>query len=77
MVPADNWLLNVLQAIEDHHWSYIAWDLHPSAGPSLVSDWNYTPSVRYGVFVKQALAGILPAYTPPPAPNPPAGRVGQ
>ena len=77
VVPADNWLLHVLQAIEDHHWSYIAWDLHPSAGPSLVSDWNYTPSVRYGVFVKQALAGILPAYTPPPAPNPPAGRVGQ
>jgi hypothetical protein len=65
--PADNWLLHVLQAIDDHQWSYTAWDLHPAAGPVLISDWNYTPSPRYGVFVKQALAGTLPVYTPPPA----------
>jgi hypothetical protein len=66
-VPADNWLLHVLQAIDDHQWSYTAWDMHPSAGPRLISDWNYTPSQRYGVFVKQALAGTLPSYTPPAA----------
>jgi endoglucanase len=64
-VPDDNWLLHVLQAIEDHQWSYTAWDLHPRAGPRLLSDWNYTPSPRFGVFVKQALDGTLPAYTPP------------
>ncbi len=67
-VPADNWLLHVLQAIDDHQWSYTAWDLHPAAGPALISDWNYTPSPRYGVFVKLALAGTLPAYTPPNQP---------
>jgi hypothetical protein len=66
-VPADNWLLHVLQAIEDHQWSYTAWDLHPAAGPTLISDWNYTPSPRFGVFVKEALAGTLPVYIPPPA----------
>jgi hypothetical protein len=66
-VPDDNWLLHVLQAIEDHQWSYTAWDLHRAAGPTLILDWNYTPSPRFGVFVKQALAGTLPAYTPPPA----------
>jgi hypothetical protein len=66
--PADNWLLHVLQAIEDHQWSYTAWDLHPAAGPTLISDWNYTPSPRYGVFVKEALAGTLPVYTPPARP---------
>ena len=64
-VPEDNWLLHVLQAIQEHQWSYTAWDLHRSAGPTLISDWNYTPSPRFGVFVKQALAGTLPAYTPP------------
>jgi endoglucanase len=63
--PADNWLLHVLQAINDHQWSYTAWDLHPHAGPTLLSDWNYTPSPRFGVFVKQALDGTLPPYTPP------------
>jgi endoglucanase len=70
VMPADNWLLHVLQAIEDHQWSYTAWDLHPAAGPTLISDWNYTPSPRFGVFVKQALAGTLPAYTPPAQPAP-------
>ncbi len=64
--PSDNWLLHVLQAIEDHQWSYTAWDLHRSAGPALISDWNYTPSPLFGVFVKQALDGTLPKYPPPP-----------
>jgi len=64
--PADNWLLHVLQAIQDHQWSYTAWDLHPAAGPTLISNWNYTPTPRFGVFVQQMLAGTLPAYAPPP-----------
>ncbi len=72
MVPADNWLLHVLQAIQDHQWSYTAWDLHPHAGPRLLADWNYTPSPRFGVFVKAALDGTLPAYAPPPLTNSPA-----
>lgn len=70
--PADNWLLHVLQAIEDHQWSFTAWDLHRSAGPALISDWNYTPSPLFGVFVKQALAGTLPKYPPPTEPALPA-----
>jgi aryl-phospho-beta-D-glucosidase BglC (GH1 family) len=67
-VRADDWLRHVLQAIDEHHWNYTAWDLHPAAGPTLISDWNYTPSPRFGVFVKEDLAGALPAYTPPPNP---------
>jgi hypothetical protein len=72
MMPDDNWLLHVLQAIEDHQWSYTAWDLHPRAGPRLISDWNYTPTPRFGVFVKQMMDGTLPAYTPPVETNSPA-----
>jgi hypothetical protein len=60
--PNDNWLLHVLQALDDHHWSWIAWDLHPYARPNLISDWNYTPSPKFGVYVKQALAGTLAKY---------------
>ena len=52
---SDNWLLHVMQALEEHQWSWTAWDLHRAAGPTLISDWNYTPSPRFGVFVKQAL----------------------
>jgi endoglucanase len=57
----DDWLL-------DHHWSWTAWDFHPSAGPTLVSDWNYTPTADFGVFVQQMLAGTLPRYAPPTVP---------
>jgi hypothetical protein len=71
-MSADNWLLHVMQAIQEHQWSFTAWDLHPSAGPALISDWNYTPSPRYGVFVKEMLDGTLPAYTPPAETNSPA-----
>jgi hypothetical protein len=62
----DDWLLHVLQAIQDHNWSFTAWDLHPTAGPVLVSDWNYMPTPDFGVFVKKLLIdGKLPRYTPP------------
>ncbi|MCJ7729841.1 MAG: glycoside hydrolase family 5 protein [Sedimentisphaerales bacterium] len=62
----DDWLLHVLQAIQDHNWSFTAWDLHTAAGPTLISDWNYMPTPDFGVFVKQLLLeGKLPRYTPP------------
>jgi endoglucanase len=60
MVPADDWLLHVMRALDDHHWSWTAWDLHPGARPSLISDWDYTPTPKFGVYVKQALASTPP-----------------
>ena len=57
VVPSDNWLMHVMQALNDHHWSWTAWDLHPAAGPTLITDWDYTPTPQFGVYVKQALAG--------------------
>ena len=68
----DDWLLHVLQVIQDHNWSWTAWDFHPQAGPTLISDWNYTPTPDFGIFVKQMLAGTLPCYTPPAVPAGPA-----
>ncbi|MGA2679060.1 MAG: glycoside hydrolase family 5 protein [Sedimentisphaerales bacterium] len=62
----DDWLLHVLQAIQDHNWSFTAWDLHTTAGPVLISDWNYMPTPEFGVYVKELLVkGKLPKYTPP------------
>jgi endoglucanase len=66
-LTGDDWLLHVMQALEDHHLSWIAWDFHPSAGPTLISGWDYTATPDFGIFVKQALAGSLPRYTPPAA----------
>jgi hypothetical protein len=56
MVPSDNWLLHVMKALDEHHWSWAAWDLHTSARPNLISDWDYTPTPGFGVIVKKALA---------------------
>jgi endoglucanase len=71
----DDWLLHVMQALQDHHWSWIAWCFHVSAGPRMLSDWDYTPSPDFGVFVNQALEGKLPRYTPPrPGPAPATGH---
>jgi hypothetical protein len=73
----DDWLLHVMQVIQDRKWSWTAWDFHPQAGPTLISDWNYTPTPDFGVFVKQMIAGTLPRYTPPAAPATPAQPAGQ
>lgn len=52
---ASAWVEQVLKALKDHDWNWVAWDLHPAAGPRLVSDWSYTPTPSFGVPVKQAL----------------------
>jgi endoglucanase len=51
-----SWVEQVLKVLKDHDWDWTAWDLHPAAGPRLVSDWNYTPTPSFGAPVKQALA---------------------
>ena len=64
----DDWLLHVMQVIQDHNWAWTAWDFHPQAGPTLISGWDYTPTPDFGVFIKQMLVGTLPRYTPPAVP---------
>jgi hypothetical protein len=69
---SEDWVRRVLQVLKDHDdWHWTAWDLHPAAGPCLISDWNYTPTPYFGAWVKQALLGTLPTYAPPPAPAAP------
>ena len=42
-VPADNWLLHVMQALNNHQWSWTAWDLHPGAASGFDFRLEYTP----------------------------------
>ncbi len=67
----EEWVRRVLAALEDHNWSWTAWDLHPAAGPRLISDWKYTPTPTFGKWVKEALLGTLPPYMPPSSGNNP------
>ena len=50
------WVEHAVNGLEARHCNWIAWDLHPAAGPTLISDWNYTPTPSFGVLVKAALA---------------------
>ena len=71
----ERWVRQVLPALHDHDWDWTAWDLHPFAGPRLISDWKYTPTPWFGRWVKEALIGTLPPYVPPPTPGPAPGAV--
>jgi endoglucanase len=61
----EQWVKQVLQALEDHKWNWTAWDMHPAAGPRLILNFQCEPTPGFGKWVKQALEGTLPAYTPP------------
>lgn len=50
------WAPKVLAYINRHQFSWTAWSFHPSAGPSLISGWNYAPTPYWGAFVQKALA---------------------
>ena len=60
----------VLNILREHGWNWCAWCMHTSAGPCLISDWNYTPTPVFGALVKEALAGqpvpIAPRATTAP-----------
>jgi endoglucanase len=46
---------NLMAYTEQHRLHWTAWDLHPAAGPTLIKNWKYEPTV-FGQFVKAQLA---------------------
>jgi endoglucanase len=56
----ERWNREMIATLEEKRWNWTAWDFHVTAWPCLISDWNYTPTPEFGVWVKQALAKNLP-----------------
>lgn len=50
------WITRVVKEIDKRRCNYIAWDFHPSAGPTLISGWTYKPTEPFGTLVKASLA---------------------
>ena len=50
-----NYANNLMKYAQKHKLSWTAWDLHPFAGPTLIKNWQYEPTV-FGEFVKKQLA---------------------
>ncbi len=65
-LTGEAWVRKVLDVLKTHDWDWIAWDLHPAAGPKLIKGWDYAPTDHFGTLIKQALADS-PAPSSPKA----------
>src|SRR5262249_23640556 len=61
---APTWTANMLAWLNQHQYSWSAWSFAPNTPPSLISDWNYTPTDYFGVYVKNALPNQPQPNTP-------------
>ena len=57
-VDCATWAPQVLAYIDTHQFSWTAWSFHPSAGPSVIADWDDTPTPYWGRYVKAALTRV-------------------
>lgn len=56
-LSAKVWQPDILGLIQKHQFHWTGFSFHPKAAPTIISDWEYTPTAHWGVFVKEALAG--------------------
>jgi endoglucanase len=55
--PLEGWSEDVLGMIQKYKLHWTGFSFHPTCGPPVIQDWNYTPTPFWGVYVKDALAG--------------------
>lgn len=51
----DPWVVRTMAEIDKRGLHYTAWDMHPGAGPCLITGWDYKPTPSFGAVVKKAL----------------------
>lgn len=56
-LAARAWQPDVLGMMQKHRLHWTGFSFHPKAAPTIISDWDYTPTAHWGVFVKDALSG--------------------
>lgn len=57
--PLKGWARDVLGLIQKYKLNWTGFSFHPKCGPMIISDWKYTPTPYWGVYVKAALSGRL------------------
>ena len=55
--PLEGWATDMIALIQKHRLNWTGFSFHPRCGPMAISDWNYTPTPYWGVYVKEALQG--------------------
>ncbi len=53
------WPKDVIGIIQANRLNWTAFSFHPKCAPQLLEDWNYTPTLFWGVHVKEALGGKI------------------
>jgi hypothetical protein len=51
------WGPDVIGMIQKYKLNWTGFSFHPTCAPSVISDWNYTPTPYWGVYVRDALSG--------------------
>jgi hypothetical protein len=51
------WAPDVIGMIQTHKLNWTGFSFHPTCGPNVIQDWQYTPTPYWGAYVKEALAG--------------------
>jgi len=51
------WCPDVIAFIQKNKLNWTAFSFHPKAAPVMITDWTFTPTPFWGVFVKDALGG--------------------
>jgi hypothetical protein len=55
--PLEGWSEDMLGLIQKYKLHWTGFSFHPTCGPTVISDWNYTPTPFWGAWVKEALSG--------------------
>ncbi|MDR1011507.1 MAG: glycoside hydrolase family 5 protein [Opitutaceae bacterium] len=53
--PLEGWAEDMIGCIQKYKLHWTAFSFHPRCGPMIISDWEYTPTPYWGVYVKDAL----------------------
>jgi endoglucanase len=51
------WSQDVVALIQTNRLNWTGFSFHPTCAPTVISDWQYTPTPRWGAYVKDALSG--------------------
>lgn len=51
------WAPDMIGLIQKYKLNWTGFSFHPSCGPCVILDWNYTPTPYWGAYVKDALSG--------------------
>jgi hypothetical protein len=57
-----SWLTDMLDWMDANKLNWAGWCFHTAAGPSMILDWQYTPTPYHGAVIKKRLLSYPNAH---------------